>query len=349
MAAIETISRRDVRPGTGTQADNLSPFLQKPTTGDSASSRGAPPDNAAPAQRATLPQSQRANGKALFSWRPSQGPCSERQLVDMAAQITAAYVASHSVTAGMTAKYVREVYEVLAELADQPVPAEPRWSLVRKLTIASSLVLLIGLASLGLITDFGGRTGNGGQTQPAPVTTGEEETSSATRSLTPLSGRLQHAASDTRSVVSTAVSAPLRFEDWDVTCSAGKCSFAQQSQHGDGSATARISLQPGPEAGSLTGTMTLPFEVPLQSRITLQTGAGALDGPLSFRSCGPQGCILPISLNAAQVASLQKGILLQANATSDEGRTLSFLFSLKGFRAAYERVRRTNTTEASAP
>lgn len=353
MAAIETISRSDVGPNTGTQGDKLSPFLQKPTIGERASSRGMPPDSSPAAQKPVLPQGQRASGKATLSWRSSQPSCGQRQLVDMAAQITAAYVASHSVTAGMTAKYVTEVHEALVKLAGQPVPVEPRLSLGKKVVLAGGLVMVIGLSALGLMTDLGRWAGNSEQTRSASATNEYEETPSATRSLTPLSGRLQHAVQESQPAVSTAVveerSEASRFEDWDVSCSAGKCSLGQQARHDDGAATARISLQPGREADSLSGTMTLPFEVPLQSRITLQTGAGALDGPLSFRSCSPQGCILPISLNAAQVASLQKGILLQANATSDEGQTLSFLFSLKGFRAAYERARSADASQASAP
>lgn len=353
MAAIETISRSDVGPNTGTQGDKLSPFLQKPTIGERASSRGMPPDSSPAAQKPVLPQGQRASGKATLSWRSSQPSCGQRQLVDMAAQITAAYVASHSVTAGMTAKYVTEVHEALVKLAGQPVPVEPRLSLVRKLALTGSVVLAIGLSALGLMTDSGRWAGNSGQMQLAPATNEDEEALSATRALTPLSGRLEQAVQDSQPAVSTAVveerSEPLRFGDWDVSCSAGKCSLGQQAGHDDGPATAGISFQIGPEAGSLTGTMTLPFEVPLQSRITLQTGAGALEGPLSFRGCSPQGCILPVSLSAAQVASLGKGILLQANATSNEGRTLSFLFSLKGFRAAYERVQLADASPASAP
>jgi invasion protein IalB len=283
----------------------------------------------------------------MFSWRSAQRSCGERQLVDMAAQITAAYVASHSVTAAMTAKYVTEIHEALIRLADEQAPPERKFGLGKKLTLAGSLAVLIGLAGLGLTIDFGVPKGTSEKTPLASVSIGEEqEASSTARSITPLSSRLQHV---TRDAVSAEPSGPLRFDDWDVFCASGKCSLRQQSQHSNGSASARISLEPGPEPGSLTGTMMLPFEVPLQSRITLQTGAGALDGPSSFRNCNAGGCILPINLNAGHVASLEKGILLQANATSDDGRTLSFFFSLKGFRAAYERVRAADASQASAP
>jgi invasion protein IalB len=350
MAAIETVTRRDTRPAASSAADGLTSFLNSSAKPDAATARTTTGLKPSPAPAPVPPPStqQRANNKVVPAWKVGD-PCSgNRSLVDMAAQITAAYVANHTVSTAGTTRFIAEVHQALATLPETPEPEPTRrraWPWVL-LSSATALVAIMTIAA-GMSTGIFAPSGSdpmpvGGSIRPMETIAGPEEDSAEPFMIGLDSTPAQPL--DTPNQIPGNPLTAAQFNDWELICAGitgDDCHLSQRSQPGSAEHQARLSLEAGDGADTLSGSLTLPFNVPLDSRITLQTGAGAIDGPLRFSTCNPEGCVLPISFGGEQVAALSRGMLLQANATSQDGRTVSFLFSLEGFTAAYQHILRS--------
>ena len=73
--------------------------------------------------------------------------------------------------------------------------------------------------------------------------------------------------------------------------------------------------------------------------MTLQIDEQPPMSPLSFRTCLPAGCVVPLDLDQASVAGLRAGttLTLTAKPTNTE-KDLAFAISLNGFSAGLDRV-----------
>lgn len=263
------------------------------------------------------------------------------RVLEMAAQITSSYASHHPVTAAHTVKYFDEIHKALTSyLTPEWVPPSPKRSWVG---------LLIGVAGGALAAIVGGLLiitvgqAKGGISTDLPKPSVSAETAAPTTRRIPTGEINKIDAPKEREDLFRAEKTGTQetYDDWNITCTGlrpSDCSLSQSSSAGS-YAAARIVLRSGQEAGTLDAAITLPFEVPPTSRITLQTGAGGLKGPLPFQACRPEGCILSFTFSEREISELRRASLLQANATGDNDRTLSFQFSLKGFSSAFDHLR----------
>src|SRR5690606_32307886 len=80
-------------------------------------------------------------------------PCSgNRSYVDMAAQITAAYVANHTVSTAGTTKFIAEIHQALVALPESSEPAPTRrrtwpWVLVGATALLAFTTIIAGLGT----------------------------------------------------------------------------------------------------------------------------------------------------------------------------------------------------------
>lgn len=82
----------------------------------------------------------------------------------------------------------------------------------------------------------------------------------------------------------------------------------------------------------------MPFGLALAKGVTLEIDDNAV-GALVFSTCMPQGCIIPVGLDAAQVARLKAATALNIGATNiNPARPVALKVLLKGFPTALSRV-----------
>jgi len=133
------------------------------------------------------------------------------------------------------------------------------------------------------------------------------------------------------------------YEDWQVLCGAqdGKaaCNVTQtQMQQNTGQRVLDIRLNPAGEDGSVQGLLTLPFGLDLARGVTVQVDDGKATEPLAFSTCLPSGCLVPLALDKAQLATMRNGKALALKAASVQGQEAPFAISLKGFAKAIDRA-----------
>jgi invasion protein IalB len=128
--------------------------------------------------------------------------------------------------------------------------------------------------------------------------------------------------------------------DWTVGCQVQgdrkQCLVSQQVLDGNRQRLVAMELAPG-QSGA-TGNLALPFGLLLASGVTLAMD-DAKPMVLSFRTCLPVGCVVPLSFDAAALDRLKKATTLKITATTaDNGSPISFSISPKGLAGAYLRT-----------
>lgn len=134
------------------------------------------------------------------------------------------------------------------------------------------------------------------------------------------------------------------YQDWTVACTTKDgvlgCTMSQQQRH----STSRqlvlaVELVPAKEGG-MAGHIVLPFGLRLRDGVTVQVDDKPATPPVPFSTCLPVGCVVPIAFDAGASARLRAGEVLKlAAAANDDGKTVSFSVSLKGFSAARDRLK----------
>lgn len=133
------------------------------------------------------------------------------------------------------------------------------------------------------------------------------------------------------------------FQDWRVTCGivnqAKVCALSQQQvRQQDNQRLLAVELRPAP-GDTVTGTLILPFGLKLAAGVTMQVDDNAPVPPAYFSTCLPAGCLVPLTLDAAQVGQLRAGAAVKLVAqAADTGQEVTFSISLKGFSGALDRV-----------
>jgi len=133
------------------------------------------------------------------------------------------------------------------------------------------------------------------------------------------------------------------YGDWRVACivrAAEKlCSLSQQHNQQNGQRIIAIEIIPAEEQAS-NGTLILPFGLNLPAGVTLAIDDEPVGGALSFSTCLPAGCIVPLTLDASIIDRLNAGGALKFGAVANgTAASLSFSISLQGFAAAMARTR----------
>ncbi len=131
------------------------------------------------------------------------------------------------------------------------------------------------------------------------------------------------------------------YKDWQVSCTqqgnAKRCSMSQQ-QVNQQNRQRVLAIEITAVANKSEGVVMLPFGLALDAGVKLQIDEGGIGQPIRFRTCLPAGCLVPLSFDAATVASLRKATALKVIATADGGAATPFSISLQGFGTALDRI-----------
>jgi len=131
------------------------------------------------------------------------------------------------------------------------------------------------------------------------------------------------------------------YSDWQVSCGirgdAKVCSMVQQQTNRE-TRQRVLAIELTAKGDMMEGALVLPFGILLENGVTLQVDEGAKGPALRFRTCVPNGCVVPLNFDAAFVSALTKGGTLKVNAVPDGREEIGFSISLRGFGAARSRV-----------
>lgn len=131
------------------------------------------------------------------------------------------------------------------------------------------------------------------------------------------------------------------YQDWQVTCvqpqGVKRCAVAQQ-QTDEKSKQRVLAVELQPRGDKAEGVLVLPFGLAVDKGVTLKAGETDAVATLRFKTCLPQGCIVPLSFDAKAMASLRKAAVLTVVALGDGDQPTSFSVSLKGFVPAFDRA-----------
>lgn len=132
------------------------------------------------------------------------------------------------------------------------------------------------------------------------------------------------------------------YEDWVVACQAPEgeaaCVMRQvQSNRETGQRVLSAEFQNGTD-GNVQGVLLMPFGLALDQGVALKFDDQA--GPqLSFSTCLPSGCVVPVRFSAEQVGMLQGGSAMNVTAMGiNSSEPVAFNISLDGFTDAYNRL-----------
>jgi invasion protein IalB len=94
-----------------------------------------------------------------------------------------------------------------------------------------------------------------------------------------------------------------------------------------------------PKDGKTEGTILMPFGLKLDSGAIISLDDKDLGQALHFSTCTPQGCLLPVSLQAITIEAMKKGKMLTvASLNLNNGEVVAFKISLEGFAVASART-----------
>jgi invasion protein IalB len=133
------------------------------------------------------------------------------------------------------------------------------------------------------------------------------------------------------------------YGDWLVDCrlidGQKQCLLSQvQSDRQTRMQLFAIILQPHRDE-KVEGTMVMPFGLRLAAGAVVKLDDMTFREGLSFSTCMPQGCLLPLSFPANVVASMKEAkTLTVASVSFSSGDVVAFKVSLEGFAAAIARI-----------
>ncbi len=99
-----------------------------------------------------------------------------------------------------------------------------------------------------------------------------------------------------------------------------------------------LAMELSPAQNGLNAVLFLSFGIALAKGVTLKVDNGQVGQPYSFRTGLPADSVVPLALNGAFIAILQRGTTLKIKAVADGGAEMSFSVSLRGFAAANARI-----------
>jgi invasion protein IalB len=131
------------------------------------------------------------------------------------------------------------------------------------------------------------------------------------------------------------------FQDWQMSCvqaQGGKRCAVSQQQLDEKTRQRVLVFELQPRGDKAEGVLVLPFGLALDKGVTVKAGEAELGPALRFKTCLPQGCVVPLNLDAKAMALLRKASALTVGVVSDAGQPANLSVSLKGFSSAFERA-----------
>jgi invasion protein IalB len=130
-------------------------------------------------------------------------------------------------------------------------------------------------------------------------------------------------------------------DDWTVRCSVDQtvvhCA-AQQEQLSNQTKQRVLAIEILPGKDVLTGTLVLPFGLELGKGTVLKVDDTLTSPVLSFKTCLPAGCLVPLQIGAEWEKAMRTGTTLAVIATAVSGQDAKFSISLKGLPSALDRI-----------
>jgi invasion protein IalB len=162
----------------------------------------------------------------------------------------------------------------------------------------------------------------------------------ATRTQAPT---VQQPAAPAATLPNGASSINEAYGDWTVDCRIvdrrKQCLLSQaQGNKETGQRVFAIELRP-PGNGNTEGTILMPFGLNLDAGAVLKLDDKDLGKGLRFSTCGPHGCLLPVSFPTVATDAMRKGTkLVVASLNLSSGEAVTFNVSLNGLGAALARI-----------
>lgn len=134
-------------------------------------------------------------------------------------------------------------------------------------------------------------------------------------------------------------------QDWQVTCDQeaneqSLCSISvSAAAHATGGRLVKVRLSQLPVKDRTTPLFAIetPLELLLSKGIEMKVDGGPTMR-LAFRSCHPDGCLAPFSLNSKIARQFRKGQVLNIRVFDLEAQAVDIPLSLRGFTAAEQRA-----------
>ncbi len=133
------------------------------------------------------------------------------------------------------------------------------------------------------------------------------------------------------------------YDDWGVVCqmqaSAPSCVVRQvQTNTQTNQTVLTVEIAKDPDA-KFRGALLLPLGLALPQGAQLKLDEAILGNAMPFSTCMPQGCLVPLTLEADTVAKLRAGKTLSVTfASASQTQPISLAISLKGLTGALNRV-----------
>ncbi|MGZ9720004.1 invasion associated locus B family protein [Rhizobium miluonense] len=133
------------------------------------------------------------------------------------------------------------------------------------------------------------------------------------------------------------------YDDWGVVCqiqnNAPAC-VVRQVQTNNQTNQAVLTAEIGKAAdGKFQGVLLLPLGLALAPGAQLKVDDNSIGSPLPFSTCVPQGCLVPLVLEADTITKLRAGKALNVTVSAiNPSKPVTFAVSLKGFSGALNRV-----------
>jgi invasion protein IalB len=99
-----------------------------------------------------------------------------------------------------------------------------------------------------------------------------------------------------------------------------------------------LAVELQPRGDRAEGLLVLPFGLAIDKGVSIKIGEAEIGPALRFKTCLPQGCIVPLSFDAKAMALLRKGTVLSLGALGDGDQPVPFSISLGGFVPAFDRA-----------
>jgi invasion protein IalB len=131
------------------------------------------------------------------------------------------------------------------------------------------------------------------------------------------------------------------YQDWQMICTQqqdGKRCSVNQQQTDSKSNQKVLAVELQPQGDKVEGVLMLPFGLLLEKGVALKVGDADIGPALRFRTCLPQGCVAPLSLDAKTLGALRKATTLTVNAAGANDQPMALSVSLKGFGQALDRA-----------
>ncbi len=133
------------------------------------------------------------------------------------------------------------------------------------------------------------------------------------------------------------------YQDWRVECvsngDADRCVMTQvQVTKENGQRVISVELT-APSADQAQGVIVMPFGFALAQGVSLSIDTETTGPKFGFSTCLPQGCFVPVSMDAAMLDRLKNGGTLHIKGLPINGNEMvDYPISLKGFTAAFNRL-----------